>query len=92
MKKKIKKILIINSGKGGNLRKIFPLLKKENFKIFSFVYNSENLFRFCIKKNIEVLHVKKTSKKNLNKLLFDYANLVKPSIILLFYDHIIKNN
>jgi len=26
MKKKIKKILIINSGKGGNLRKIYPSL------------------------------------------------------------------
>ena len=33
MKKKIKKILIINSGKGGNLRKIYPSLKKKNFQI-----------------------------------------------------------
>ena len=92
MKKKVKKILIINSGNGGNLKKIYHLLKNKNFQTHAFIYNSDTLFRFCLKNNIEAFHVKKTSRKNLDKLLFDYAGLIKPSVVILFYDYIINKN
>ena len=92
MKKKIKKILIINSGDGGNLKKIFPLLKKKNFQIFAFIYDSDKLFKFCFKKNIEAFHIKKTSGKILNNLLSRYAGMIKPCVTLLFYNHIIEKN
>jgi phosphoribosylglycinamide formyltransferase-1 len=92
MKKKVKKILIVNSGRGGNLKKIYLLLKKKNFKTHAFIYNSDTLFRFCLKNNIEAFHVKKTSRKNLDKFLFNYAGLIKPNVIILFFDYIINKN
>jgi len=92
MKKKIRKILIINSGSGGNLKRIYLLLKKKSFQTHAFIYNSDSLFRFCLKNNIEAFHVKKTSRKNLDKLLFNYAGLIKPSVIILFYNYIINKN
>ena len=53
MKKKVEKILIVNSGNGGNLKKIFPLLKKKKLQTYAFIYNSDTLFRFCFRNNIE---------------------------------------
>ena len=93
MKRNIKKLLIVNSGKGGNFKRIFPLLRsKGNFQIFVIIYNSESLNKFCVKNNIETFYIKKTSRQKLDKLLFNYASLIKPNVTLLFYNYIIKKN